>query len=384
MGGMQALLHLLLWGDASLQLRFESPAGERKIHLPVDGLLSQAATFVQEFEKLAARVGGARAIYRQAPTRAAEVRNQIPVEVMNLVKLFDGERPIVDIVEDSPFKPFDTIKIIFRLSDLGAIARVDTAGVESPLTAQLAVRDWLLGTPASEEPGSTMTGAGRHAAEGLAAAGAKEAAVVAPPKAATVAPLKTVIVAPQKAPIVAPQAPLEAHAAQYAREAALAGAPTSRSQGHQVKKKAKNKRDKHTALDAAPAVGVGAADAAISYNPLPVSPARPEAAAVSVAAKPALSPAPGPAPAPDARPVKRSEPIPAKLSPQAAASAHAKEPIFSDMEEDFFAREADLHKVHPVETFDDLESGPQRKLSSRRRWFLFGAREGAAPPPKKR
>ncbi|HEX4459080.1 MAG TPA: DUF4388 domain-containing protein, partial [Polyangia bacterium] len=120
MNGVQAFNHLLLWGEASMALRFESPAMERRIAVPVDDLLASGAGFAREFEALAGRVGGAQALYAHEPRRAAEQRAQIPAEVMALLKHYDGQKPLIDIVEDSPFKAFDTIKITYRLFELGA------------------------------------------------------------------------------------------------------------------------------------------------------------------------------------------------------------------------------------------------------------------------
>ena len=53
---------------------------------------------------------------------------------MVLVKQYDGRKPLIDIVEDSPFKPFDTIKITYRLAQLGAIVRRETRE-STPLTS---------------------------------------------------------------------------------------------------------------------------------------------------------------------------------------------------------------------------------------------------------
>ena len=132
MTGIAAFHHLLLWGEASLSLRFESPAAERRIAANVDELLERGRPLRRRVRALAARVGGAQAVYAHEPRRAAEARAQIPAEVMVLVKQYDGRKPLIDIVEDSPFKPFDTIKITYRLAELGAIvetrdARVDAA-----------------------------------------------------------------------------------------------------------------------------------------------------------------------------------------------------------------------------------------------------------------
>ncbi|HEX9102074.1 MAG TPA: DUF4388 domain-containing protein, partial [Polyangia bacterium] len=63
MTGVAAFHHLLLWGEAALSLRFESPAAERRIAASVDELLAGGANFAAEFEALSARVGGPQAVY---------------------------------------------------------------------------------------------------------------------------------------------------------------------------------------------------------------------------------------------------------------------------------------------------------------------------------
>jgi CheY-like chemotaxis protein len=324
MSGVAAFHQLLLWPEASLQLRFESPTGERKINVPIDELLAGGARFGCDFEKLASRIGGPRAIFRQTPTRAAGARAQIPTEVLALLKLYDGKRLLVDIVEDSPFKPFDTVKITHRLSELNAIARVDASTAESPLTAQLAVRDWLLGAPpAGEEPRSTVTDAGRRAAEAYAA---EEARRASPP-------------------------------------------PTDDLFGE---------TERHPRVDLPEPVEPAAshAEAAVPVPPPVENPAAHEPAPVE-------KPAEAPKPAPEARRGKKKH----KGQPVEKPAAHADPPArrdptparFDEFDESFFAREAELQSA--PDNFDDLESSPKRKIPPKRRWFLFGS---GAPDSKKR
>lgn len=92
-------------------------------------------------------------------------------------------------------------------------------------------------------------------------------------------------------------------------------------------------------------------------------------------ATPTATPYHAPAP-PTARPDgKGAAPAPqsGKLSQQSTAQAHTKEPVFDELEEDFFARESE-HLQHPptVEDFADLEHDARRKLSPKRNWFGFG------------
>jgi len=303
MTGIAAFHHLLLWGEAALSLRFESPAAERRIAAGVDELLEGGARFAAEFETLASRVGGAQAVYAHEPRRAAEARAQIPAEVMVLVKQYDGRKPLIDIVEDSPFKPFDTIKITYRLAQLGAIVRKETR-VATPLTERLAVRDWLLGEAEGAERPRPPAGA----AAGVTEAGRRAA---------------------------------EAYAAEAAG-------------------RAQEKSPADDILDDSAAVRAAAAKTAPAKKPKKKEP---------VAAKKAAAPEKkGAAPAKKEPGGKKEA---AKLSPQAAASAATKEPMFDAVDEEFFAREADLWRPAPSDSFDDLEPAAPRakRPPPRRDWF---------------
>ena len=361
MSGVPAFHHLLLWGEASLSLRFESPAGERRVAMTVDELLESGAAFAHQFESLASRVGGPLAVYAHEPRRAAEVRAQIPGEVMALVKQYDGRKPLIDIVEDSPFKPFDTIKITYRLAELGAISRRETRET-TPLSAQLAVRDWLLGGDGERERPQTatpsgVTEAGRRAAEAYAAEMSARAAERSPAD-----------------DLFDDRAQLRAAAAARPEARAARGAKKKGRQGRGEPARREAARTAAPAAKPAAAASKPAAAApkpAAATSPPRTAPAKgtpapksTSAAARAAAAKPALSPAVLPAPSPAEQP--------AKLSPQAAARASGKEPVFDAVEEEFFAREAELHRPPTVDTFDDLEPRPQRrKLSPRRDWFGF-------------
>jgi CheY-like chemotaxis protein len=339
MSGIAAFHHLLLWGEASLALRFESPAGERRISVGVDDLLESGRSFAAEFETLSARVGGPLAVYAHEPRRAAEARGAIPAEVMTLVKHYDGRKPLIDIVEDSPFKPFDTIKITFRLSELGAITRRDTRE-STPLTERLAVRDWLVGgeepreRPANHSP-SGVTEAGRRAAEAYAAEAATRAAAKSPAE-DILDDSAALRAAAAKAPPSSKSAPT-----------AKAAPPAARS--------------------APPAKAAPLAKAAPPAKAAAPSKARP-ITAPPVAAKSIPKPT-------KKKKERRAEPAPAsaKLSPQAAAAAHHKEQYpFDPVEEEFFARESELWHAVPADSFDDLDpkpKAPAKKPAPPRDWF---------------
>jgi CheY-like chemotaxis protein len=443
MSGVVAFNHLLLWGEASMQIRMASPAGERKIATSTDELLAGGARFAREFESIATRVGGAQAVFRLEPRRAAEQRGQVPPEVSPLFKFFDGKRPFIDVVEDSPFKALDTIKITFRLIEMGVVERVAEGSNASPLTAQLAVRDWLLGAAAGEDTRTTVTEAGRRAAEAYAEEEARRAAQVAP--AADVlddsAELRAHADAPRQPIEDKPTAPLERDKGPQARNKKKGGKKTkTRERTPAVQTPAAPPPPPAAAMipttpesprpspspggatygdtDRVPRVELmpsqpdppspllsndsqatvpfsreslaelARASVALEEPTVKVPPREQQPRAGEIATPPspkAAAPAPAAAPpvAPAAKP-QAPAPAPAQQSrkrrdPTPAPPA-VKEIAFTDAEEEFFAQEQDFGKVLPAENFDDLE--PTNKPAPKRRWFNFGGKKFDKPEPK--
>jgi|GEM_PF-2180405 len=463
--GAVAFSHLLLWSEAALHLNFQTPSvSDRKIGSTTDELLTEGAKFARDFEAMAERVGGAQVVLRQVPDRVEESRAKIPAEVASLLKIYDGRRALIDIVEDSPFKPLDTIKITHRLQEMKVLERATTkeqpeepAG--SPLTAALAVRDWLLGAKALVGERSTVTEAGRRAAEAMAEEASRRELETPTPGTDLFGDTDRVR-REQSAPTQvedAPTAPRESHKFPQARNKKRKG-KTGPVPKIDAKVQAKPEsmppaiKGEPTLIDppkpVVPAVVPVAqvptfddAEATVPFMRVPEEPAPrkgppPEPADSSSktqrielldAAELGLIPAiPTPAPtvtevsriqvvaapptvevAPhgekpiekpvpvaevlEAKPVEKPAPLEAKPAPSVklpgtkpAESAHAdakpadkpangkamslKEVEFSDEEEEFFAREAELAKAE-VDTFDDLEPS---SAPVKRRWFGFG------------
>ncbi len=321
LAGVAAFHHLLLWAEAGLRLRFTTPPGERKINVPLEDLLQTGVRFVGDFEKLAQRVGGPQAMFERRADRLADKSlelGKVPADVRRFAEAVPNGATLVDLVEMSPFKPFDTIKVCYRLCELGLIAKRDPVRSISPLTAQLAVRDWLLGT-AAPQPRSTVTEAGRRAAEAYAEAASRRSQVEAMPgDELFVAPASRAAEVPT--PIVedAPTAPREP-----------ARGPSARN---------KSKHGKFKPHVGKPSEAEKRTEAADDTG--------------------------------------RTTRLPRDLLDEAPT----KEPVFDEVDEAFFAREAEIGKVEPIESFDDLDhTGGKRKLNPKRKWSLFGDKPAPTP-----
>ncbi len=366
--GANAFHQLLLWEKADLFLRsgLGDDAGKR-IQKPVERLLEDGARFVTEFETIAARVGGPQVVYAVDEKRLDEVRRQVPAEVQPVVTAYDGKRTLIDVVEDSPFRAFDAVMITVRLVDLGVLVRREPTA-PSTLSASLAVKDWLLGTApdggarvtVSEEVGRVIAGAQAKAADRTPTK--KQAAARKPASSgATTAPVRPrPAPAPEKSQPTAPKAapPVEKPQPQARTQKVAAPPPPAAPDKPQpAAEKPQPQKAEKSAKKSAP----------VEKRP------QPQPQPVDVARLPRLDPAAieraleSPEAGAATRPFQRV--APEEVAPAAEpAGGHARtgphaKSAFSALEEEFFARESELHEVEPVDTFDDLVDNrpPQRK-----------------------
>jgi DNA-binding response OmpR family regulator len=375
--GANAFHQLLLWEQAQMHLLFERPADLRKkFQKPVERLLEDGARYVSEFETVAAKVGGPKVVYQRQEARLSQVRRQVPAEVAPVVALFDGVNTLIDVVEDSPFKPFDTIMIAHRLVELEALAKREPPP-PSTLVSNLAVKDWLLGNASEGQAAVTVSEeVGRVVAEVQAkgdpavrppASKRKPAEVKEnPPPVPDLDDRPTVKTMPVARPVepepvveLRTEPVVEARPAVAEKPAAPAPAP-------------------QPAVDLSryPRIDPAALERAFGEPP-PRPPSdldeKPRAVpGLSRIERMSTNPSwPPNKPADEAKPAggvaeeRRAAPVPV-AAPAREASGRQTGPHgkvgFDALDEEFFAREAELQKVDTVDTFDDLVDprGPRR------------------------
>ena len=479
--GSNAFLHLLLWEDAAIHLRFGDANSVRKIHKPVERLLEDGQRFVAEFEAMAERVGGRHVVFAADHARFEAVRRQVPSEVVPVLQSFDGVRSLIDVVEDSPFKPFDTIMITYRLSEMKAILRQGVTPVAHSLAAPLHARERMLGSPSLGDPsvavadptGRIMTG--MHTPSSAPSVPQQRAQPVAAPQRKQPAP-------PPREPEITPVRPVAPVARPVAQPPVqVAPAPTpvpiaasaDSQKAREVKRPVPIYRPAPEDVDADATVRIARLEAEIDAPPLPpptmklgiqaprapltsladtLSALRPVGALHGENGRAARAPRAESARAADARPanvdtgkiprvearpspsrssesgrvprVAVTEPRPVaapaashtprieargpsrgessgrtrgdtprspkvdtgrtpkvdsgrvrKVDPARVDSGRHPKVDFTELDEDFFQREADLFRVDTVESFDDLDDdAPPDNSASKptRRWFGLG------------
>ncbi len=189
--GLAALHQLLLWTEGKLDFRQEVVVRRQQIPLAPAELIDDLGRFLRDFHELAPELSPG-VVLEQDLRRVAECVDKIPKEVNPVLRLFDGARMLSDVVEDSPFRVFETAKIAARLCKLGAIKPVVRARTGAGSHSALKVDDWLVGStppagvpalmttresePVGSRPGEPMSPPEAASAAGAAASASSVAA----------------------------------------------------------------------------------------------------------------------------------------------------------------------------------------------------------------
>ncbi|HEY8923329.1 MAG TPA: hypothetical protein VIU64_03045, partial [Polyangia bacterium] len=121
LSGMAALTHLLLWQEADLRLKFRNVV-RRGGHMSLknEEIIEQCDRFLRDFAHEVRDMGSARTIYRPSD-RSVQPTSALPSEVVPLLRLFDGQRDLAQILDESPFRTFDTLRIARQFMMAGAV-----------------------------------------------------------------------------------------------------------------------------------------------------------------------------------------------------------------------------------------------------------------------
>lgn len=315
--GFPALHQLLLWDEGSLSLKLRDVPRRGQFSLSAGDVLDECQRFLRDFTHAATNLGWPRTVYATDERRGALPANMVPSEVGPVARLFDGRRTLSDVIEESPFRVFDTLRIVKRLVDFGALlARTDAAPAPPARErTRTAAQGSRLVTPPVGVPAPTN----RRGAVGDRRKSSKSQRIniVERPLAAAPAPIPLVVRKSLSPPtgIVAGEIPprMALRPAHEARQPVAGDGPTV-----QVR------------LDG-PRMSLDMPAAFLAKTPPPV-----RARALG-----------GPSAERAVRSSKKAGP----------GSLSTPTPVFDAVESDFFAREADLYKREAADSFEDLERG---------------------------
>jgi ActR/RegA family two-component response regulator len=157
--GPPAIHHLLLWEDAKIELRLRAVVRRTQFNQRFDQIMDEAERFVRDFTHAIQGIGPASSVYGKDEDQLAKA--MVPSDVTPVLRLCDGRRTLTDIIDESPFRVFDTVRILTRLADLGGLTRCkpqDGSPAPTPPlekfweTARIASSEDSLALPLSQRP----------------------------------------------------------------------------------------------------------------------------------------------------------------------------------------------------------------------------------------
>jgi hypothetical protein len=128
----EAFNHLLLWGgDATLTPHLNPAPDSASMHQRADALIEAGLQFLEALDDLEPILGGPRSMFEPANRRLSGAATKLPAEVKRFAQLITPGAGLIDLIDVSPFRPLDTIKVCYRLCELGVLVKYEpkTTGV---------------------------------------------------------------------------------------------------------------------------------------------------------------------------------------------------------------------------------------------------------------
>ncbi|HEY5284405.1 MAG TPA: hypothetical protein VIM14_16555, partial [Polyangia bacterium] len=123
--GVAAVQHVLIWNDGALQLHLRPVVRRGQLHQTAEELLEEIDRFQRDFTHAVKFIGLPATVFTTNEGLLLHSTGVVPSEVAPVVRLCDGQRPLSDIIDESPFRVLDTVRILRRLVELGILARRD-------------------------------------------------------------------------------------------------------------------------------------------------------------------------------------------------------------------------------------------------------------------
>ncbi|HMR79070.1 MAG TPA: response regulator, partial [Polyangiaceae bacterium] len=124
--GEEAVYRALIWSSGSFEVEFRPISNDDVISTTTQGLLMEGMRRVDEWGRLLEQLPPLRTIFEIDHDQLAARLNEIPDELNGILKLFEGKRTLIDVVDDSPFEDLSTLSTITKLFFEGLLVLKET------------------------------------------------------------------------------------------------------------------------------------------------------------------------------------------------------------------------------------------------------------------
>lgn len=113
--GEEAVYRALIWNTGTFEVEFCPVSREDIIPTTTQGLLMEGMRRVDEWGRLLEQLPPLSTVFEIDHDALVERLNEIPDELNGILRLFDGKRTLLDVVDESPFEDLSTLSTVTKL-----------------------------------------------------------------------------------------------------------------------------------------------------------------------------------------------------------------------------------------------------------------------------
>ena len=150
--GEEAVYRSLIWISGTFEVEFCPVSREDIIPTSTQGLLMEGMRRVDEWGRLLEQLPSLKTIFEVDHEQLVERLNEIPDELNGILRLFDGKRTLIHVVDESPFEDLSTLSTITKLYFEGLLVIGQAAPEEDVVPSESEIRAESLAPEAENEP----------------------------------------------------------------------------------------------------------------------------------------------------------------------------------------------------------------------------------------
>ncbi|HVU01147.1 MAG TPA: response regulator, partial [Polyangiaceae bacterium] len=124
--GEEAVYRALLWTSGDFEVEFKHVDNVDVIPTSTQGLLMEGMRRVDEWGRLSEQLPSLDVVFDVEHDTLVERLTEIPDELNAILRLLDGRRTLIEIIDDSPFDDLSTLSVISKLYFEGLLVPVET------------------------------------------------------------------------------------------------------------------------------------------------------------------------------------------------------------------------------------------------------------------
>ena len=113
--GEEAVYRTLIWNEAEFEVVFTSVKNDDVMNTSTQGILMEGMRRVDEWGRLLEQLPSLATIFEIDHAQLLERLSEIPDELNGILRLFDGQRSLIQVVDESPFEDLSTLSTISKL-----------------------------------------------------------------------------------------------------------------------------------------------------------------------------------------------------------------------------------------------------------------------------